>query len=102
MPARSKVLGDRPIRREKSLRVPRGFKPLHAAFSLPRGLVRVLGAVVEVPVLAVLAPRQHLTLRCTVAFDVYRDWTRRGRHGSSISRHGCESSMHSSPEELRR
>ena len=56
------VLGDRPIRREKSLRVPWGFKPQHASFPLPRGLVRVLDAVVEVPMLAVLDPRQNLPL----------------------------------------
>ena len=67
MAPQSTVLGNRPIRREKALRVPRGLTPLHASFPLPRGLVRVLGTVVEVPMLAVLDPRQHLPLRRAVA-----------------------------------
>jgi hypothetical protein len=73
MVPRSKVLGDRPIHREQSLRVPQGFQPLHASFPLPRWLVRVLGAVVEVPMLAVLYPRHDLPLRSAVALQFIRD-----------------------------
>jgi hypothetical protein len=53
MPARSEVLGNRPIGGEKPLCLVWGLEPLHAAFPLPCWLVRVLGAVVEIPVLAV-------------------------------------------------
>ena len=56
MLARSKVLGNRTVCGEKSLRVPCGLEPLHAPLPLAGGLVRVLGTVVEVPMLAVLDP----------------------------------------------
>jgi hypothetical protein len=73
MPAWSKVLGDRPIRGEKPLRVPRGFKPLHALFALAGGLVGMLRTVVEVPMLAVLDPRQYLPLGRAIALELIRD-----------------------------
>jgi hypothetical protein len=57
MPARSKVLGNRTVCGEKPLRVPGGLEPLHTPFPLPGWLVRVLGTVVEVPMLTVLDPR---------------------------------------------
>jgi hypothetical protein len=57
MPAWSKVLGDRPIRDEKPLGMPWGFEPLHPPLPLAGGVVRVLGTVVEVPMLAVLYSR---------------------------------------------
>ncbi len=60
MPARSKVLGNRPIGGEKPLRVPGGLEPLQAPLPLAGGLVGVLRPVVEVAVLAVLNTRQNL------------------------------------------
>ena len=69
MPTRSKVLGNRPIRGEKPLRVPGGLEPLHAPLPLAGGLVGVLRTVIEIPVLAVLNTRQNFPLRCAVAFE---------------------------------
>jgi len=40
---------------------------LHAPCPLARWLVGVCRSVMEVPVFAVLHPRKHLLLRCTVA-----------------------------------
>jgi len=57
MPAWSKVLGDRPIRGEKALRMLRRLKALHAPLTLAGGLVGVFGTVVQIAVLAVLDPR---------------------------------------------
>jgi hypothetical protein len=67
------VLGDRPIRGEKPLRVPCGLEPLHAPLPLAGGLVRVLGAVIQVSMLAVLHPRQYLALRGAIAFELIGD-----------------------------
>lgn len=53
----SNVLGNRPIRREKALRVPRRLKALHVPLALASGLVRVFRTVVQILVLAVLDPR---------------------------------------------
>ena len=36
-------------------------------------MVRILGAVIEIPVLAVLHPRQHLLFCGTIAFELVRD-----------------------------
>src|SRR5919202_5006677 len=58
MPAWSEMLGDRPIRGEKPLCLAWGLEPLHAPFPLPRRLVRVLSAVIEIAVLAVLHTRK--------------------------------------------
>ena len=51
MPARTEVLGDGPIGGEESLGMTRGLESLHAPLALPRGLVGVLSAVIEIPVL---------------------------------------------------
>ena len=63
----SEVLGDRPIRGEKSLRLPWGFAPLHAPFPLAGGLVGILRAVVEIAVLVMFHARQDLPLGGTTA-----------------------------------
>jgi hypothetical protein len=73
MPAWSKVLGDRPIRGEKPLGMPWGFEPLHPPLPLAGGLVRVLGTVVEVPMLAVLHSRQDLPLCSPIALQFIRN-----------------------------
>lgn len=57
MASRSKVLGNRPIRREKSLRMPRRLKALHAPLALTGELVGVFRTVIQIAVLAVLDPR---------------------------------------------
>ena len=73
MPPWSEVLGNRSIRGEESLRVPCGLKSLHAPLPLARRLMGVLGAVIEVAVLAMFHPRQDLALRRAVAFQLIRD-----------------------------
>jgi hypothetical protein len=62
MPAWSKVLGNRSICGEKSLRVPWGLKPLHPPLALPGGLMGVFRAVIEIPMLTVLDSRRNLAL----------------------------------------
>ena len=70
MPSRAKVLGDGAIRGQKALRMPGGFKPLHAILALARGPMRVLTAVVEIAALTVFDPRQYLSLRRAVALQL--------------------------------
>ncbi len=55
--SRAEVLSDRSIRGEKPLGVPGGLEALQAPLPLAGGLMRVLGTVVEVAVLAVLHTR---------------------------------------------
>jgi hypothetical protein len=69
MPVWSKVLGNGTIRGEKPLGVPWRFEPLHAPLALTRGLVGVLGAVIEIPMLAVFYPQEHLPLGGPIAFQ---------------------------------
>ena len=59
MSTRSKVLGNGTIRGEEALRVPGGLEPLHAPLPLARRLMGVFRAVIQIPVLAVLHPRQQ-------------------------------------------
>ena len=73
MSAWPEMMVNRPIRGEKLLRVSRGLEPLHAPFPLPRRLVRVLSAVIEIAVLAVLHTREDLALRRAVALELIRD-----------------------------
>jgi len=73
MPAWSKVLGNGTIRGEKALRMPSGLEPLHAPLALAGRLVRILRAVVEIAVLAVLYTWQDLPLRCAITFQLVRN-----------------------------
>jgi hypothetical protein len=73
MPTWSEVLGNRPIRGEEALRVPGGLEPLHPPLPLAGGLMGVLCAVVEIPVLTVLHPRQNLPLGRAIAFEFIGD-----------------------------
>ena len=59
MLARTEVLGDGTIGREKALSVPRRFKPLHASLSLTGGLVGVLRTIIEIAMLAMFHPRKQ-------------------------------------------
>ena len=54
MPSWAEVLGNRPMGRKKALGVPWGCKPLQASLALAGGLLRLLGAVIQAAVLAVL------------------------------------------------
>jgi hypothetical protein len=62
-------LGDGTIGREELLGVSRRLEPLHAPLPLEGGLMRVLRAIIEIPSLAMLHPRQNLLLRRTIAFE---------------------------------
>jgi hypothetical protein len=53
MPVRTEMLGDGTVSREKTLSVARRFEPLHASLPLACRLMRVLGAIIEIPMLAV-------------------------------------------------
>jgi hypothetical protein len=55
------------------LGVPRRLEPLHPLFPLTHGLVGVLRTVIEIPMLAVLHPRQNFPLRRAVAFELISD-----------------------------
>ena len=70
MPARTEVLGDGTICREKPLGGPRGLEALQPPFPLARGWMRVLGPGVQRAVLAVYYPWQQLLLRRTVAVEL--------------------------------
>jgi hypothetical protein len=73
MPSGAKVLGNGTICGQKSLGMPRGFKPLHAIFPLACRSMGVLTPVVEVTTLAMFDPRQALPLRRPVALELIRD-----------------------------
>ena len=69
MPMRADVLRDRTIGRKKTLRLTRGFEPLHPPLPLPCGLVRVLCTIIEIPMLAMFDSRQNLSLSRSVALQ---------------------------------
>ena len=73
MPPRSEVLGDGTIGGEEALGVARRLEALHPPLPLAGGLVGVLGAVVEIAVLAVLHTRQELVLRRPIACEFVGD-----------------------------
>jgi hypothetical protein len=73
MTAWTEILGNRTIGGEEPLGVPCGLKPLHAPFPLAGRLVGVLGTVVEIAMLAVFHPRQHLPLRRAIALELVCD-----------------------------
>src|SRR5688500_10680850 len=70
MPSRAKVLGNRTIRGQKALGMPRRLEPWHAIFALACGAMGVFTAVVEVTTLPVFDPGQNLTLRRPVALEL--------------------------------
>jgi hypothetical protein len=70
---RSEVLGDRPIGGEEPLRVSWRLEALHAPLPLAGRLVGVFRAVIQIPVLAMLHPRQQLLLRGAIAFQLVGD-----------------------------
>ena len=73
MPPWTEMLGDRARGGEKPLRVTGGLEPLHTVLALPGGLVRVLRAIIEIPVLAMFYSRQNLSLGGAVALQFVGD-----------------------------
>ena len=73
MPARTEVLGNGAIGREKSLSMAGRLKSLHALFSLARGLMGVLRTIIEIPVLAMFYFRQTLSLSRSLALQCVGD-----------------------------
>jgi hypothetical protein len=71
--SRADVLGDGTIGGEKTLGVSGRREPLQAPVPLAGRLVRLLGAIVQIAMLAVLHPRQHLLLCSTIARKLVRD-----------------------------
>ncbi len=57
------MLGKRTVGGEEPLRWSWGCKPVPTPLSLPRRLERVLGAIVEIPVLTLVHPWLDLALR---------------------------------------
>ena len=73
MTARAKVVGNGTIGGQEPLGMSRGLEPLHPPLTLARGLVRVLGAVIYIAVLAMLDAGQHLALGGAVALELVSD-----------------------------
>jgi hypothetical protein len=69
MPVRAKVLRDRAIGGKESLGLARGLEPLHAPLALTGGLRRVLGAIIEIPMLAMFHPWENLALGGPITFE---------------------------------
>jgi len=73
MAARAEVLRDETIRREEPLNMARRLEPLRALRSLAGGLVGVLCAIIEIPVLAMFHDGEDLPLGGTVALQFIGD-----------------------------
>jgi len=69
----SEVLCDGAISREEALGLAWQFEPLHAPLALTGGLVRILRAVIQVPVLAVFHAGQELAPGRLVALEFISD-----------------------------
>ena len=67
--ARPEVLVEGAMGGEKALGLPGRLEALHVALPLPCGPVRVLGAVVEIPALAMFDVRDDLALGGRVALE---------------------------------
>jgi hypothetical protein len=73
MTARTEMLDDGTIGREKTLSVAWGLESLHASLALACRLVRVLCTIIEIPVLAMFHTREYLALGGSVAFEFIGD-----------------------------
>src|SRR2546426_217702 len=73
MPAEPEVLRDGTTSGKESLGVTRGLESLHAPLALTGGLVGVLCAVIEIPVLAMFHSRKNLLLGGSVALEFVGD-----------------------------
>jgi hypothetical protein len=72
MSSRAEVLGETTIGCEEALGVSWGFEPLHAPLPLAGRLVGVLRTIIEIPVLMVFHPGEHLAPRGR--FCCKNDW----------------------------
>ena len=73
MSARTEVLHDRSIRREKSLGVARRFEPLHTLLPLTCRLMGVLRPIVQIAVLPMFHAWKNLALGGSVALEFVGD-----------------------------
>ena len=73
MPSRPEVCGDAAEGRQEPLRMPRRFEAFHRPFALSGGLMRVLGAVVQIPRPPVLHRRHELAVGDLVAAQLVGD-----------------------------
>jgi hypothetical protein len=69
----SEVRGDDSVHLDKALRVPGGLEPTHASLPFTRWLMRVLGPVVQIPVLPVSHAGHHHSFRSGVASELVRN-----------------------------
>src|SRR5262249_23109551 len=61
------------VGREEALSVARGLEPLHPLLPLAGGLVRILGAVIEISVLTMFYARQNFAFGRFVALELVSD-----------------------------
>jgi hypothetical protein len=73
MPAEPEALGDGTRSGKESLGVARRLESLHVPLALPGGLVGVLCAIIEIPVLAMFHAWQNLALGRSVALEFVGD-----------------------------
>ena len=73
MPARAEVLRNRTIGGEETLSVAGGLTPLHLPLPLAGGLVRVLRAMIQVPMLPRFHTREEFSLGGSVALEFVSD-----------------------------
>jgi len=73
MPVGAEVLGDGTIGGEEALGVARRLKPLHAALPLAGRLVRILRAIIKIPVLTMFHPGEDLPLGSSRALEFVGD-----------------------------
>ena len=73
MPSRPQVCGDAAEGRQEPLRMPRRFEAFHRPFALSGGLMRVLGAVVQIPRPPVLHRRHERAVGDLVAAQLVGD-----------------------------
>ena len=67
------MLGDRARGGEEPLSLARGLEPLPASLALAGGVVRVLGTVIQIPVLEMFHTRKSLSLGGPVTFKFVGD-----------------------------
>ena len=73
MAARAEMLGNRAVGGEEPLGVARGFEPVQVSFSLTSWLMRILRAVVQIPVLAMFHSWENLAFGGSIALEFVGD-----------------------------
>jgi hypothetical protein len=69
MSARAEMLRDRTIRSKEALGLAGGVEPLYAPLSLTCRLVRILRAIIQIPMLPRFHPREELSLGGSIALQ---------------------------------